>query len=155
MLEKGLESWMAFCKPAPHCMQLVPVSFFFFLQPPEYVIVRKSLLNVFLVLSVPFFHSKPLSLGIFSGCSCGASSHHHRWSGHVIHNKWPQVYFPLNLHDFQSVYSWTAISQPFTHTHTDYINPTSICLNVSVVLAARRINWQTEFKQHCSAGTNI
>lgn len=50
---------------------------------------------------------------------CGAGSNRHRWSEHVIHNKWPQVYFPLNLRDFHSIYiCHFTIIRTLIHKHT-------------------------------------
>ena len=71
----------------------------------------------------PLCQRDPLSFSLrsfchFSGRSCCAGSLRHRWCGHVIHNKWPGFYFPLNLRDSHSIYIWTVISQSLTHTHT-------------------------------------
>lgn len=65
---------------------------------------------------MPFCWSVIAHLAIFC-VLCSVGSYHHRWSSHVIHNKWPQVYFPFNLRDFHSIYIWPVISQSPLHQY--------------------------------------
>ena len=92
----------------------------------------------------------PLSFSLrsfchFSGRSCCAGSLRHRWCGHVIHNKWPGFYFPLNLRDSHSIYIWTVISQSLTHTHT---HTHTLCKSPTSIVYSGT-GFESESMTHC------